>query len=137
MTLICCFLLSYLEQMPKGALLHAHLDAMVNAETLMKLALEQPAMHISVPANLDASSISSTLPVFQPLSADEISLVSSSSLTEASYTPNSWVCLADARRNFASELGGPAGFDRWINGALTISPTEAYKTHNTVTKVWP
>jgi adenosine deaminase CECR1 len=121
--------------MPKGALLHAHLDATVNAETLLKLALEQPAMHISVPVQLNPTNLSSTLPVFQPLPADDLQLVSHRSLTEASYTPEAWVSLAEARRNFAPELDGPNGFDRWVLGALTINPTEAYHTHNTVPKV--
>jgi adenosine deaminase CECR1 len=121
--------------MPKGALLHAHLDATVNAETLMSLAIKQPAMHICVPVRLDEGSLHSTLPVFQPLSAEESNLVSGTSLTDPSYNPNTWVNLADARRNFSLKLGGPEGFDQWVLGALTINPEEAYRTHNTVPKV--
>jgi adenosine deaminase CECR1 len=121
--------------MPKGALLHAHLDATVNADTLLELALAQPAMHISVPAPLSTANLAATLPAFQPLSADELALVVHRSLTEVSYTANAWVPLAEARANFALELGGPAGFDRWVRGTLTINPTEAYHTHNTVPKV--
>lgn len=121
--------------MPKGALLHAHLDAMVNAKTLLELALKQPAMHVRAPAVLCEASLASTLPTFRALPAEEIYLCTGRSLTASSYEPDAWVPLAAARENFDPALGGPAGFDAWVIGALTINPIEAYQTHNTVEKV--
>jgi adenosine deaminase CECR1 len=120
--------------MPKGGLLHAHLDAMVNARTLLELAVKQPAMHVRVPTPLNKLSLASTLPQFSALTAEEKDKASSQSLTEPSYQAGSWVSLAKARQNFDPALGGPEGFDRWVFAALTISPNEAYKTHNTVPK---
>jgi adenosine deaminase CECR1 len=120
--------------MPKGALLHAHLDATVDAKTVMNMALKYPAMHINAPARLTKATMPATLPKFRPLTSEEMALVSSTSLTDASYTPNSWVCYAQAREAFAPELGGPAGFDDWLIGVLTINPKEAYETHKTVAK---
>jgi adenosine deaminase CECR1 len=119
--------------MPKGALLHAHLDATVNVNVLLSLALQQPAIYVCVPTPINASTIASTLPRFQALPQDQFS--DGAGLTDPSYVANDWVSIRKARETFSPELGGPQGFDKWVLAALTINPNEAYKTHNTVTKV--
>jgi adenosine deaminase CECR1 len=121
--------------MPKGALLHAHLDGTVNVRLLLKLAYKQPEMHVRVDAKLTPSSLPTTLPEFRALGAALASDVKSHSLTDISYEPGSWVSLLQARENFPQEFGGPDGFDNWVTSALTINPSEAYDTHNTVAKV--
>lgn len=119
--------------MPKGALLHAHLDATVNSEFLLQLALKQPALHVRVSQPISVSNVGSILPEFRALPRDQFS--STPSVTEASYEPGTWVSIQNARAAFDSSLGGPEGFDRWVIGSLMINPTEAYHTHNTITKV--
>ena len=119
--------------MPKGGLLHAHLDATVNAATLLKLALQQAAIHVRVENVLDSSTISNTLPEFRALPQDQFS--DASSLTGHSYAPNTWVSIQQARDNFAPALGGTQGFEQWVLNALMINPSEAYGTHNTISKV--
>ena len=117
--------------MPKGALLHAHLDATVNPEILLKLALQYPVFHVRVNHEpLSISNLSTNLPEFRALPPDYVS--DFNSLTEASYTLGSWVQLQKARDSFG--FGGREGFDKWVIGALTINPAEAYGTHNTVKK---
>jgi adenosine deaminase CECR1 len=119
--------------MPKGALLHAHLEATVNADVLLRLALQQPAIHVSTSQPINASTIASTLPEFKALPQDQFS--DGVGLTEHSYKANDWVSICKARETFDQELGGPLGFDKWVTSALTINPNEAYRTHNTVPKV--
>jgi adenosine deaminase CECR1 len=119
--------------MPKGALLHAHLDATVNAKFLLQLALEQPAIHVRVQQVMTSSTLSSTLPEFRALPREQFSEVHS--LTHATYEPGTWVPLQRARENFDVSLGGPQGFDEWVIGTMMINPTEAYDTHNTIAKV--
>jgi adenosine deaminase CECR1 len=119
--------------MPKGALLHAHLDATVNAKVLLQLALQQPAIHVRAARPINASTIKSTLPEFKALPQDHYS--DGVGLTEPSYVANDWVSIRKARETFDQDLGGPLGFDKWVTGALTINPNEAYRTHNTVPKV--
>jgi hypothetical protein len=116
--------------MPKGALLHAHLDATVNPEILLNLALQYPMFHVRVHVPLSISNLSSNFPEFRALPPDHVSDLIS--LTEASYPLGSWVPLHKARDSFG--LGGQEGFDKWVIGALTINPAEAYGTHNTVKK---
>jgi adenosine deaminase CECR1 len=115
--------------MPNGALLHAHLDGTVNPEILLKLVLQYPVFHVRVHKPLTISNLSTNLPEFRALPQDQLSELSS--LTDASYPLGSWVPLQKARDSF---LGGQDGFDKWVISALTINPTEAYGTHNTVTK---
>lgn len=121
-------------QMPKGALLHSHLDGTVNQKVLLQFALEQPAIHVSASQPLTASNIRSTQPIFKALPANQYTQ-GEAALTNASYVGDSWVDARKARETFDPQLGGPQGFDDWIIGALTINPGEAYKTHNTVPKV--
>lgn len=120
--------------MPKGALLHSHLDGTVNQEILLRLTLEQPAMHVHAARPLTASNLKLTPPIFKALPANQFTQ-GQVALTDASYVPESWIDARRARKTFAPELGGPEGFDKWIVGALTINPEEAYQTHNTITKV--
>lgn len=119
--------------MPKGALLHAHLDATVNAEFLLELALKQPGMHLRVNMPLVASSLSENLPEFRILPKAQFSDLTS--LADVSYNPGSWVSLQNARKDFPAHLGGQEGFDKWVVGSMTINPAEAYGTHNTTEKV--
>ncbi|PIL24470.1 hypothetical protein GSI_14224 [Ganoderma sinense ZZ0214-1] len=125
---------SILSKMPKGGVLHAHLDAMVDARVLLDLALKYPAYHVRTDVSLTTETISTTLPEFSLLKENE--WTAPASLTAETYTPGSWVPLAQARAAFDPSLGGPEGFDKWVIGALTINPTEAYHTHNTTDKIW-
>ena len=120
-----------MSKMPKGGLLHAHLDATVNARTLLQLALKYPAMHVRTPNLLTVETLSSVLPDFLPLPKSE--WTTQKSLTADTYLPGTWVPLASARETFA--FGGPTAFDNWVYAALTINPSEAYGSHDTTEKV--
>ncbi|CCM05080.1 uncharacterized protein FIBRA_07287 [Fibroporia radiculosa] len=127
-------LFQILSKMPKGALLHAHLDATVNVRVLIELALGQPALHVRSPASLTANNIRAMIPEFKALPADQFSNLIS--LTDQAYPRGGWVPFYKARETFDPALGGPAGFDDWVVRALMINPLEAYGTHNTTTKIW-
>ena len=109
--------------MPKGALLHAHLDATVNADFLLKIALKQPALHVCVSEPLSAQNLSIVLPQFKAL-PEEMFTESSMALTDSTYLPNTWVPLNKARETFDQALGGPKAFEEGVIGAMTINPTE-------------
>ncbi|KDR73569.1 hypothetical protein GALMADRAFT_251310 [Galerina marginata CBS 339.88] len=127
-------LFEILSKMPKGALLHAHLDATVNAEFLLELALKQPAIHVRIQKPLEASNLATNLPEFRILPREQCTDIPS--LTGPSYPLGSWVSLQNARNSFAPDLGGKDGFDNWVIGSMTINPAEAYGTHNTIAKIW-
>lgn len=121
--------------MPKGALLHAHLDATVNAEVLLSLALQYPCIHVSTPAKLAPSNWESVPPEFKPF--PKAYSTTATSLTDDDYTPGDFVPILKARETFSSciGVGGPQGFDQWVVDSLMIRPSEAYDQFDTSTKV--
>lgn len=121
--------------MPKGALLHAHLDATVNQESLLKLALKHPAIHVQVPEIVTAENAWALRPTFKALPA--AAYADGPGVTDPAYVSNTFVTILKARNTFDTNLGGPEGFDKWVCSAMTINPAEAYGTHNTITKVFP
>jgi adenosine deaminase CECR1 len=121
--------------MPKGALLHVHQYATVEAGFLLNLALQQPAIHIRCPNVIDNSTIAVTLPDIRPIPNEQYT--HGCGITDAAYVPNTWVEMRTARETFDPSLGGPEGFDKWITSTFVISPGEAYGSHNTPNKVRP
>ncbi|KAI0658804.1 Metallo-dependent hydrolase [Cubamyces menziesii] len=123
-----------LSEMPKGGLLHAHLDATVRVDVLLDFAMQQPAMHVRVSDRLTSGTLKTILPEFRALPKQD--WTTAPSLTDPSYSPGDWVPLQNARNNFSPDMDGPEGFDRWVIDALMINPSEAYGTHNTTAKIW-
>ena len=123
--------------MPKGGLLHAHLDATVDVNFLLNRVLEHEALYVRASSPLTLAALSPTptvLPEFTPFPKSEVKLSANKSLTDASYD-GGWLPVNVARENFSPELGGPEGFDKWYVASTTINPAEAYGTHKTVAKV--
>lgn len=120
--------------MPKGALLHAHLDATVDAKVLLRFALSQPAVHVRAIDRLSATNRRVVLPEFRGLPKEE--WTDFHSITDPTYVPGTWVPIQNARYHFNEVFGGPEGFDKWVLDALMIDPSEAYGTHNTIAKIW-
>lgn len=114
--------------MPKGALLHAHLDLTVGARTLLGIALRHPTIHISSPELITSANMAFIQPNLSPVPTNSITSVTS--LTESTYHPDTWIPLTTARERFDPTLGGPDGFDRWLISKMTISSSDAYITHN-------
>lgn len=115
--------------MPKAALLHVHMEAAISARKLLELALGHPAMHIRL--TVAPSSQDNLFPVeIQPIFDPEYSVTSD--IISPDYKIGTWVPLGEARNAYPP---GVERFDDLIIGTLTINPIEAYKTHNTVTKV--
>ncbi|KAH7908872.1 Metallo-dependent hydrolase [Hygrophoropsis aurantiaca] len=129
-------LFKLLSKMPKGALLHAHLDITVNSKSLLELALQYPTIHICAPTSINAATISSVSPEFKPHPPGLSSSSGALSLSVTDYIPNTWIPLQTARENFAPSLGGKDGFDTWILGKMSITPSEAYITHNNNIRIW-
>ncbi|KAF8511122.1 hypothetical protein BU17DRAFT_54841 [Hysterangium stoloniferum] len=120
-----------IKMMPKGAMLHAHLDATVDVSLVLKIALEHPAIHVRSSTYLSVDEATRQLPEFRALPVSEYG--TSADIASSTYVPDSWIPFKEARQ--ACSLGIEA-FDQWVIQAMTISPTEAYKTHSTVTKIW-
>ncbi|CAE6538392.1 unnamed protein product [Rhizoctonia solani] len=133
-TILSTKLYQVVKKLPKGGLLHGHMDAMCDAKFLYQTALEYPQMHIRVDSAITSDS-SPPLPQFKPLAIDLCAeYTNAPSLTSSEYVPGSWVPLHKARNEFA--YGGPEGFDKWVVGTMMINPKEAYVDYNTSVKIW-
>ncbi|KAJ1303110.1 hypothetical protein OPQ81_011311 [Rhizoctonia solani] len=127
-------LFKLIKKMPKGALLHAHSDAMVDAKYLFQLTLDYPSIHLRTASALNSSGPFPT-PIFRPLSQTEADQYLNNSLpTSPDYVPNSWISAQRFREGFPSELGGKDGFDKWIISSMTISADDTYVQYNTTAK---
>lgn len=121
-------------KMPKGALLHVHLDLTVNGSTLLALALQHPSIHLRASARITPDSIKFVHIEFRPLPPSFVPQCIS--LCLPTYKPDAWVPLRRAREQFDAALGGTQGFDRWIASCLTINPSDSYVTHNNNIRIW-
>jgi adenosine deaminase CECR1 len=121
--------------MPKGGLLHAHLDGCVDKAVLLKYAYEYPEMHVAVDCGLTAQSLADARPAFRPFEVSPHGSGNACLSAASGYREGSWIPLAAAREAFDPALGGPEGFDKWLVDSQVINPSEAYTTHNSVKRV--
>jgi adenosine deaminase CECR1 len=120
-----------IRKMPKGSLLHAHMDAMVDFDYLFSVLLSTPGMHIhcshdlSTPRNLEAGSIK-----FQYLKSE----AKEGSIWNSAYEPNTPILVTQAADSFPN--GGKAGFLAWLKDRCTITNKESIEHHRGVDAVW-
>ena len=119
------------RKMPKGCLLHAHLDAMVDFEFLLEQLMTMPGMHMSSE---------------EPLTTDEAkekagltfryrkTKMTDGSLWEKGYKPNSFILLTKTADEFPD--GGRAGFLKWLKTRCTLSLTDGREQHHGVDAIW-
>ncbi|KIJ35772.1 hypothetical protein M422DRAFT_34557 [Sphaerobolus stellatus SS14] len=119
------------RKMPKGGLLHVHLDATVDTEVLFRIALKHSAIHVRVPGPLAADAAFRPLPEFWALPVSQFGIAAD--IASSDYVGGTWIPLREARDRCS--LGAEV-FDDWVIGSMRVNSTEAYKTHNSATKVW-
>ena len=120
------------KKMPKGALLHAHLDAMIDVDWLIDqvLATEGMAMHADQPL-IDSKKRERAVVLFQyakTLPSDVASIWSEG------YKTSSLVPAREAAHSFPD--GGIVGFKSWLMGKCTITPEESLEHHHGVNAIW-
>ncbi|KAK3944947.1 adenosine deaminase-related growth factor [Diplogelasinospora grovesii] len=122
-----------IRRMPKGALLHAHCDAMVDFDYLFQVVLETPGMHISSPdsnlATVEARRESHLEIRFQTKGDD-----TGMSIWTDDYKPGTFIPLTKAADAFP--VAGRAGFLSWLKSRCVISQTEAIEQHHGVAEIW-
>jgi adenosine deaminase CECR1 len=119
------------RQMPKGALLHAHMDAMVDFDFLLDVLIKTPGIHLM-----------SDRPLSSPKALADAQLsfrFRKAALTEGdlwseSYTPKTMILLTQVADAFPD--GGRAGFLKWLYGRCTLSRTDAVEQHHGVDEIW-
>ncbi|KAF2100323.1 Metallo-dependent hydrolase [Rhizodiscina lignyota] len=119
------------RRMPKGALLHSHLEAMVDLDWLLKQLFETEGIYIKATAPLQTPNELLKAPfIFQYCKT--VSSQNNSIWTE-SYPPNALISIKKAAESFS---GGEEEFVNWLRSRLTITYEESLKHHEGVNEVW-
>ncbi len=120
------------RRMPKGALLHAHMDAMVDVDWLLEKALATEGMHLRAseplctPSALETASIAFSFAKSAPQTDQNI--------WSDRYEPETLIPLKAAVEAFPD--GGRPGFQAWFKDRCTITSNESVSHHQGPNAIW-
>ncbi|KAI4131929.1 MAG: hypothetical protein LQ338_001011 [Usnochroma carphineum] len=121
-----------LRKMPKGALLHAHMDAMIDPDFLVDQVLATEGMVIQASQGLNTAEAREQASVTFEYSRSPDS--SNSSIWSTSYRAGQLVPATVAADSFPS--GGREGFKAWIVSRSTLTPEDSLNHHHGIDAIW-
>ena len=120
------------KKMPKGAILHAHQDAMIDVDWLIEEVLRTEGMAMLAEESLcDPKARSQGEVVFRYSKGP---LAKASSIWTREYEASQPVSIKEAAASFPD--GAAQGFKVWLMSRCTITPEESIKHHHGVDAVW-
>ena len=120
------------RRMPKGAILHCHMDAMIDAEWLITQALATDGIAIRANRALDGNEAREKASIqFQYIKYPSTTMVP---IWTQGYEANSFTSVTAAARDFPD--GGLDDFKAWLMSRMTISTEESLGHHQGVDAVW-
>ncbi len=120
------------RRMPKGALLHAHMDALVEVDWLFDQLLSTPGMHMTSPEALHTETALEGAPIsFRYLKSTGST---EHSIWSAQYESSAPVPVTAAADSFPN--GGRSGFLEWLRGRCTITRRESLEHHLGPNAIW-
>ena len=120
------------KKMPKGALLHAHFDAMIDVDWLLDRALETDGMGFVAGPGLTTAASRETAPVtFQY--TDKLEDHDSGSVWTVEPQSTRLVSANSAADSFS---GGRSAFKAWIVSRMTITDSETLDHHHGLDAIW-
>ncbi|XMA12184.1 hypothetical protein WAI453_004975 [Rhynchosporium graminicola] len=121
------------QKMPKGALLHCHLGAMVDLEWLFDQAIQTEGMVISATQAL-VDDKSRKKAVVKVEFSDPIVAIEGKTIWEDGYEAGTKLQLKSAAETFPE--GGVSGFLKWMKERCSITQSEAVQNHLGVDDIW-
>lgn len=123
------------ERMPKGSLLHAHMDAMFDIDHLIGLTFSTPGIHMTAPKPLITPKEYETTPfTFQFSSRPAEESESAASVWSEAYVPSTLIPMQKAASSFPK--GGESGFREWLKSRCVLMPEHSYFHHHGVDAIW-
>ncbi|KAI5462472.1 hypothetical protein BGZ63DRAFT_403696 [Mariannaea sp. PMI_226] len=119
------------QRMPKGALLHAHMDAMVSFDFLLDELMCAPGMHMSSDRPLTTKEAREDAALNFRYRAQE---KAEGSIWEDKYEPDSFLLITKVAEEFPE--GGKAGFLKWLKSRCTLSTNDMHEHHHGVDAIW-
>ncbi|CAG8152937.1 unnamed protein product [Penicillium salamii] len=120
------------KRMPKGALLHAHLSAMLPFEKLLEIIIQTEGMEILASQPLDTAEAKKNATFTFSHNNGTVS-TEESRIDSADYTPNTQIPIKTAVDNFE---GGQAGFVDFVKSRTTIPPDVSIRHELGVGEIW-
>lgn len=120
------------KRMPKGALLHAHLSAMLPYEKIIEILIQTEGMVISASQPLDTDAAKQNATITFAHNNDTLSSTETK-IDTADYTPNTQIPVKTVAATFT---GGEAGFVDFIKSKTTISPEDSIRHELGVDEIW-
>lgn len=120
------------RRMPKGALLHCHVDAMVDRDWLIRVALETDGIYFGAEAALTTPQARENTFIF--FQYKNSAAEKTGSVFSDSYTPNTLVPINEVAEAFPN--GGKEAFITWLVGRLSITAEESLNHHHGPNSIW-
>lgn len=119
------------RKMPKGALLHAHMDAMVNFDHILAELLKMPGMHMSADRPLTNPDAKRNAELVFRYRAQE---QTDANVWEDGYTADKFELLTKVADDYPD--GGKGGFLVWLKSRCTLHLSDSVEQHHGVDAIW-
>ena len=120
------------HRMPKGSLLHAHLDAMFDIDFLIDLAFSTRGIHVWAPQPLRSRKELDEAPFFFQYASRPVD--EKPAIWSEHYEPSSLIDVHTAAASFPD--GGEAGFRSWVRSRCVLMPEHSFHHHHGVDAIW-
>ena len=124
------------RQMPKGSLLHAHLDAMFDIDFLIDLAFSTSGIHMWAPQPLRSQKDYDEAPFFFRYASRpaEPSGETPTTIWTEHYQPSTLIDIHTAAASFPN--GGESGFRKWLRSRCVLLPEHSFYHYHGVDAIW-
>ncbi|KAI9932684.1 hypothetical protein ASPWEDRAFT_47124 [Aspergillus wentii DTO 134E9] len=123
------------QKMPKGSLLHAHMDAMFEIDFLIEQAFSTPGIHMLASRPLITPKDYDEAPImFQYSSRPREEPDNETTMWTATYVPSTLINIHKAASSFPGK--GEAGFRDWLKSRCILTPDHSYNHHHGVDAIW-
>jgi adenosine deaminase CECR1 len=120
-----------IRRMPKGALLHAHMDATVDFDFLLFQLLAAPGMHMSSDRSLDSDEALEDAGLSFRYRAKD---VTQGSPWTNDYVPGTFLKITKVADDFPN--GGRSGFLKWLKSRCVLSQEDSHNQHHGIDAIW-